>query len=798
MFGRSGSHTSQCTRSGARRACRAATAGLTCAMLFAFVLIAAGACSDSEAGSASDDGGSGNVIATRDTRRGERLYEQNCAECHGDGDRLPIAPLSSVEFLNSRGDATLLAVVTDGKGTMPAFGEKRGGPFTDDEVRSVVAYMNASAGRSSTTLLAATGEALYTQHCLSCHGPTGDRIPVAPLDAQGFLDALTESDLLDTILNGTGTMKGFADAGRDSLTPEDATALSSFLRFRVQEQTVRSVSTGRDLYVGNCLACHGTLGDRVAGVELALPTFLAERGDGAIISAVTRGTESGPAFGTEAGGAFTVPDTAALLAYLKSWAGLNATAALSGGLIGGGGQGEASFVRSCAPCHGQSGSEVPGVQLKSEAFLTEKTYDVVRRTVAVGNDKGMPAWSVDAGGPLTDEQIDDIVGYLFDLTGATSATSSDGDAASPFRDRSVAEFFGANCAGCHGVDRSGGIGPSLLPDALPESDELYLRTILEGRPGTPMPAWGEQGVTEEQAAALVDFLRDEAGSAAADEGDATAGPSLIDGMVAADFFDTKCAACHGSDRSGGIGPALLPDQLTEPADVYVQTILEGRPGTPMPAWSEQGVSEDEARALVDFLTSDAASGETDATADVGPLIDGLAVAEFFGSKCAACHGADRSGGVGPSLLPEQLTEPDDFYVQTIVAGRPGTPMPAWGEQGVTEDDARALVEFLKSEPDQTSVSGGALTVGFQTDGLFGRELFEGTCALCHGLDGLQIAQCPIGSSEWLVNTGDSGLRTRIGRGKPAAGMPAWSVESGGPLVDAQIESLAAYLWTLSR
>lgn len=73
-------------------------------------------------------------------RRGEAAYRQECATCHGPkGERVPVAPLSARDFLDSRGDATLMAVIAEGKGTMPAFGMARRGPFTERDTRAVVA-----------------------------------------------------------------------------------------------------------------------------------------------------------------------------------------------------------------------------------------------------------------------------------------------------------------------------------------------------------------------------------------------------------------------------------------------------------------------------------------------------------------------------------------------------------------------------------------------------------------------------------------------------------------------------------
>ena len=62
-----------------------------------------------------------------------------------------------------------------------------------------------------------------------------------------------------------------------------------------------------------------------------------------------------------------------------------------------------------------------------------------------------------------------------------------------------------------------------------------------------------------------------------------------------------CGACHGMTLAGGLGPSLLPDALRErPTEALVQTIIHGRPGTPMPPW-QPFLSEPEARWIVERL-----------------------------------------------------------------------------------------------------------------------------------------------------------------------------------------------------
>lgn len=64
-----------------------------------------------------------------------------------------------------------------------------------------------------------------------------------------------------------------------------------------------------------------------------------------------------------------------------------------------------------------------------------------------------------------------------------------------------------------------------------------------------------------------------------------------------------CGSCHGMTMKGGLGPALTPEVLKHKSRQMVEvTILQGRPGTPMPPW-QSILSNEEVRWLVDALYS---------------------------------------------------------------------------------------------------------------------------------------------------------------------------------------------------
>lgn len=66
-------------------------------------------------------------------------------------------------------------------------------------------------------------------------------------------------------------------------------------------------------------------------------------------------------------------------------------------------------------------------------------------------------------------------------------------------------------------------------------------------------------------------------------GPGTAANATID---SAGLFATHCASCHGAQRTGGMGPALLPESLARlPAAEALRVIAQGRTATQMPAFA---------------------------------------------------------------------------------------------------------------------------------------------------------------------------------------------------------------------
>ncbi|MDH5577809.1 MAG: nitrite reductase [Betaproteobacteria bacterium] len=69
-------------------------------------------------------------------------------------------------------------------------------------------------------------------------------------------------------------------------------------------------------------------------------------------------------------------------------------------------------------------------------------------------------------------------------------------------------------------------------------------------------------------------------------------------------------------------------------------------------------------------------------------------ADLYATHCASCHGADRLGGMGPALLPENLSRLKQAEAARMIRdSRPGVQMPAFGKL-LSDADITTLVERI--------------------------------------------------------------------------------------------------------
>ena len=179
-------------------------------------------------------------IVPPDLADGEKIYQQECAECHGDqglGDgpqvsqlSVPAATLGLSDLARLYSPADWYTIVTQGnmEKFMPAFSN-----LSDRQRWDVVAYaMSLSVPDEQV----AQGNLLYQENCITCHGPTGSGdgsasgdLATAPTDLtqQSFMVRKSATSLYQAISIGLSPdMPAFAD----KLTEDERWALVGYLR----------------------------------------------------------------------------------------------------------------------------------------------------------------------------------------------------------------------------------------------------------------------------------------------------------------------------------------------------------------------------------------------------------------------------------------------------------------------------------------------------------------------------------------------------------------------------------------
>jgi cytochrome c oxidase cbb3-type subunit 3/ubiquinol-cytochrome c reductase cytochrome c subunit len=184
---------------------------------------------------------------------------------------------------------------------------------------------------------------------------------------------------------------------------------------------------GAQLYSTYCAVCHGETGEGRVGATLTSvfasisPSALMEQ----VITAGREGTAM-PAWGEAYGGPLTDADIQDVIAYINSWGTASQPPAPAPPLPaveippvpevdGDPNVGYTLFQQNCAACHGEQGEGRVGASLNS-AFAAiypgAFTIETVKRGIP---GSLMPPFAQSYGGPLTDQQINDVAAYVLSL-----------------------------------------------------------------------------------------------------------------------------------------------------------------------------------------------------------------------------------------------------------------------------------------------------------------------------------------------------------------------------------------------
>jgi mono/diheme cytochrome c family protein len=195
------------------------------------------------------------------------------------------------------------------------------------------------------------------------------------------------------------------------------------------------------------------------------------------------------------------------------------------------------------------------------------------------------------------------------------------------------------------------------------------------------------------------------------------------------LYAENCVNCHGPEAQGGSAPHPDPEVdapwpapqlnnivaryedseiVTDVRHFLIETIKQGRAGTPMPAWGAAysgPMNDQQVEAIADYILSIQTGELPEVQAFVGASGE-----EVFDLNCARCHGQGAEGYVGPQLInlyerygadpgdEEAIAEVREHVLYTLKTGRrvpTGAPMPAWGD-AITEEAMIKIIDYLES------------------------------------------------------------------------------------------------------
>ena len=180
------------------------------------------------------------------------------------------------------------------------------------------------------------------------------------------------------------------------------------------------------------------------------------------------------------------------------------------------------------------------------------------------------------------------------------------------------------------------------------------------------------------------------------------------------------------------------------------------------------------------------------------VVDAEAAKPTYMKLCAPCHAADGTGyaaDFSPSLVNQTFLESatDDFLRRSIIFGRPGTSMGAYGKAlGGPLDDTEVdqLVAWIRSHGPKAK----PLPAVGQGDPARGAPIYNEYCKACHG-DVAKRGEAPhLANTQFLMIATDAFIRHAIDVGRPGTKMPAF----GQVMTPQQIDDVTAYVRQLGQ
>ena len=191
---------------------------------------------------------------------------------------------------------------------------------------------------------------------------------------------------------------------------------------------------GAKLYADNCAVCHGPQGEGRVGARLKdFPSINPQAFVKATVASGVPGSKM-PAWSKAKGGPLTDAEIDAIAAFVATWTTGNVPPAPTepvrplvplptvAGVSGDPTRGGQVFQQNCQVCHGTQGEGRVGVNL-AKPFASAFPAAYIKQAVSSGvQGSVMPAWAKSNGGPLNNQQLDDVTAFVLSMHKTSSPT----------------------------------------------------------------------------------------------------------------------------------------------------------------------------------------------------------------------------------------------------------------------------------------------------------------------------------------------------------------------------------------
>lgn len=249
-------------------------------------------------------------------------------------------------------------------------------------------------------------------------------------------------------------------------------------------------------------------------------------------------------------------------------------------------------------------------------------------------------------------------------------------------------LYQQRCAGCHGADANGRIGPRIGGATIDRVADAVDRVDLMGDLADVDPAVLQM---------IVDAIPSGIDADLPGEADGAG-----EGLAA---FTANCAGCHGTEGGGRVGPAITGASMEKVTNA-IATV-------PMMI-AMQHLDAATISLIAHHLQELAVMEEAEHLARDGESL--------FIKKCSSCHGMTAEGSIGPKIQGATVVLALDAITHVPMMGEVNT---------LSHEEIEAITAFLATLVDTNEQQPEA---GATAETIDGQAIFSNTCALCHAQD----------------------------------------------------------------